>query len=204
MKKLLNFVFVLVFLIAFVGHELLAQKTGNILSLQGRFQDLSGNVVCLDEHVKGQTSVFIFFNPDCSISHELDAINESVESFGEDVQFYGVVSGGTHRSSEIKAYVEKHDLGFPVILDKHVRLSAMLSTEVGPTVFIVDQNKVLRYKGAITSRSGIGEMGTSYLELALEAVASGKDMSLIKTEVADCLLFPWSFLEGGAVFREVL
>lgn len=89
---------------------------------------------------------------------------------------------GTQQPAEsfenMKAFAQEHQLNFPYLWDSNQDVASAFGTKVTPEAFLVDQEAVVRYRGAIDDNPKSPEaVKTAYLSQAVH--------SLLKQEAID-------------------
>lgn len=95
---------------------------------------------------------------------------------------------------ELKEFVQRHRLPFPVLVDpSHNLISQLRATHV-PEVFVLDDRRVVRYRGRIDDQYAVGakraEAARQDLAMALDALLAGRPVAVPRTEPSGCMLQP--------------
>lgn len=111
----------------------------------------------------------------------------------DDVLFLGVFPGKWYTKEEIKAYTDKYDLQFTMLLDEEDRLVNSLEATVTPEAFLINNQGDIEYQGRIDD--WVGTLGTKkkeanveYLKNAIIAFLNDKTIDPDKTKAVGCLI----------------
>ena len=72
------------------------------------------------------------------------------------VQFLGVNANRQDTITEIASYARTHQIAFPILKDLNNRLVDRLGAVRTPEIFVLDQDRVIRYHGRIDDQYGVG------------------------------------------------
>ncbi|MFO0948274.1 MAG: redoxin domain-containing protein [Planctomycetota bacterium] len=112
------------------------------------------------------------------------------------VVFFGVDSNCQDSVTELTAFVQKHQIKFPVLMDPSNAVADKFGTVRNPEVVLLDRDRVIRYAGRIDDQygfqKGVGyarpKAEQKYLADALDAVFENKEVACTNTETIGCLL----------------
>ncbi|MFO0944641.1 MAG: redoxin domain-containing protein [Planctomycetota bacterium] len=108
------------------------------------------------------------------------------------VVFVGIDSNSQDSLTDIAAYVNGTGITFPVLKDNNAVVADTLNATRTPEVFLLDQKRVLRYRGRIDDQFGIGyareEATDRYLAAAIDEVLAGKAVSKETVDPVGCLI----------------
>lgn len=98
-----------------------------------------------------------------------------------DVAFVGINSNTHDSNSEIAAYAQRHNLDFPILKDLGNHVADALGAKRTPEVFVLDQDRIVRYWGRIDDQYGVGyvrdEPTRHDLRVAIEELLSDRPVS---------------------------
>ena len=134
--------------------------------------------------------MLIFLATQCPVVDEyVDRINALYKDYKEkDVRLVGIHSNKNEKVEDIKKYKEKHKFEFPILKDPENIIADYFNARRTPEVFLIDAEKILRYRGAIDdSRQSPKD---NYLRTILELVLEGKTIpeKQKKTRAIGCLI----------------
>jgi peroxiredoxin len=150
--------------------------------------DVAGKTQSLKQY-EGKIVVLFFWSFKCPVSLTyIDRMQALFDKYGnKGVVLLGVDSGINESQEEIRANASNLKITVPILLDTEGDLMDKLETTHTPSVFILDQKAILRYKGAPDNNKAQGEKGRiSYMDDAVEALLSGRAISVAETPVFGC------------------
>lgn len=161
-------------------------------------QDFRGKEYTLDSFADRQLLVFYFTGTECPL---VALYNQRIQQMSEEfadrgVAFIGVNSNAQDSITEIAAQVNRFGLTFPVLKDVGHRLADLFGATRTPEVFVLDEQRKVRYCGRIdgqfTFGSGVGlaqpVAKRDDLRIALAELLDQKSVSVPTTEVKGCLI----------------
>lgn len=97
-----------------------------------------------------KVAVVVFLSFDCPVSNSYaPTLAELHRKYGERVGFLGVVAGSDLTADQIAKQAKEGGLPFPVIGDDGLKLADTFKAKIAPEAFVLDHNRVLRYRGRI-------------------------------------------------------
>jgi len=108
------------------------------------------------------------------------------------VQFLGVNSNRQDAITEIAAYARSSHIDFPILKDLNNKVADQLGAVRTPEVFVLDQDRVVRYHGRIDDQYGVGyvkkSVSETYLQPAIDALLAGKALAKAETGAIGCFI----------------
>lgn len=108
------------------------------------------------------------------------------------VHFVGINANPQDDAAKIRKDIEEIGITFPVLMDHEQALTRQLDAKTTTEVFVVDADKVIRYRGAVDDQYTVGAQRsapkTKYLELAIRDVLDDKDPFETRTAAPGCLI----------------
>jgi len=140
-------------------------------------------------------SVFVFLSPDCPLSENytlpIRQLNEKFSKHG--IKLFAVFPGRHCDKDEIKKFAEEFQLQIPLLADRDRELLNFFDASITPEAFVVNQKGEIVYSGSIDN--GYASLGKKreviteyYLEDALNALLSGTEIKIKKTEAVGCFI----------------
>ncbi|MGD9647561.1 MAG: redoxin domain-containing protein [Pirellulales bacterium] len=152
--------------------------------------------------------VLAFLGTECPLAKlygpRLAELAEQYEPQG--VAFLGVDSNRQDSVTEIAAYARLHGIEFPLLKDLSNRLADQAGAERTPEVFLLDENRKVRYHGRIDDQYGFSS-GSGYakpmlarrdLADAIDDLLAGHEVRVASTPVAGCLIGRVLEVQSGA------
>ena len=161
-------------------------------------RDQRGTQVSLQKHAEGKIAVVAFVGTECPLvalyGPRLAELAAEYESKG--VAFLGIDSNEQDTRAEVFAWTQKAGIEFPVIKDIGCKVADHFGAKRTPEVFVLDRDRVVRYRGRIDDQYGI-QRGAPYkrnepqrrdLAVALDELLAEKPISVAQTDPPGCLI----------------
>ncbi len=106
------------------------------------------------------------------------------------VAFVAVNAVPTDDAKAVAEHAKKHNLPFPALKDDRQVIAGRFGAEATPEAFVLDDRRVVRYRGRIDDQFGVGFRRPTPtrrdLAVALDELLAGKPVSVARTEVDGC------------------
>lgn len=106
------------------------------------------------------------------------------------VEFIGINSNTQDSITEITTWVANHDISFPMLKDVGNRVADQFQAERTPEVFVLDQQRRVRYRGRIDDQYLVGlardQVQRHDLAIALDELLAGQTVSEPRTVALGC------------------
>jgi peroxiredoxin len=150
--------------------------------------DAAGTTRSLQSYA-GKIVVLFFWSFKCPISlvyHDrMEALQNKYGNKG--VVLLGMDSASNETPAEILANTDNLKITIPILVDLEGSLAEKLGATHTPSVFVLDGNMILRYKGAFDNNRKAGEKGrAAYAEDAIDALLAGKPVLVPETRPFGC------------------
>lgn len=176
---------------------LLAQeKTESVKdsSLTFRLPTAGGKVVELTAEPAEKATVVCFLGAECPLARlygpKLNEMQAAYDSRG--VRFIGVNSNQQDSLADVKEYVQRYEISFPMAKDYNNEVADQFEAVRTPEVFVLDQQLTVRYRGRIDNQylPGISraETTTHDLKNALDQLLAGKPIEVTRTKPNGCFI----------------
>jgi peroxiredoxin len=157
-----------------------------------RLQDFRGAWHVLDEARASRVVVIAFVGTECPLARayapRLAELARAYEKRG--VTFFGVDSNEQDGPVAIGRYATAHGIPFPILKDVGHGLADRLGADRTPEVFVLDENRAVRYSGRVDDQYALGVHRPSptsrELVDALDALLASKAPSTTKTVASGC------------------
>jgi len=141
-----------------------------------------------------RAKVLVMLSPDCPLCKNYTKdISDLMTIFGDEIAFYGVVSGTYYSTLEVDSFLQSYNLPLDIIYDPDFSLSHQLAATITPEVFFIDENNNILYSGLFDN--WLGELGRRrqivteyYLSDALNAYQIGEPIKIPKTKAIGCFI----------------
>ena len=186
MKYLDFFVFLLIALV------LLSCKQKDKQSL--RFQSVDGTVRMAELHEQ-KINAIVFLAPGCPLSEasilELNRLDSlySKNNYSTTI----IIPGKLYSLEEVIEFKNNFNIKFRILVDTNYYLTNLLNATITPEYFIVNENMIVLYQGAIDNRALdndiIRQVATlNYAESAINSLILNKKIKQTKTNAVGCYI----------------
>jgi peroxiredoxin len=159
-----------------------------------KLDDFRGRTRSLSDWSDAKLVVVAFLGTECPLANlyapRLARLAKSWKAKG--VEFVGINSNQQDAITEVAAHAQRHNLGFAVLKDPANKIADRFGAVRTPEVFVLDQDRNVRYWGRIDDQYGVGfqkpKPTRNDLELALDELLAGKAVSQPTAEVVGCLI----------------
>ena len=138
--------------------------------------------------------VVVFADTECPLANlyvptEID-LNRKYA--GKGVQFLAINSSKQDSFVRVSAHAQEREVPFPVLKDFEQKVADGWGAQRSPEVFLLDQDRVIRYHGRIDDQYGVGfrrdKPARNDLAEALDELLAGKPVTMAQTETSGCLI----------------
>ncbi|HVC98891.1 MAG TPA: redoxin domain-containing protein [Pirellulales bacterium] len=156
--------------------------------------DTNGQTCRLSDWRQRKLVVVVFLGVECPLARLYTSrLNELTQRFGPcGVQFVGVDSNEHDALDEIARFATEYHLAFPLFIDAAGLAARSLGAERTPEVFVLDHDRVVRYRGRIDDQYGVGvrrsEPRRCDLAVAIDELLAGKPVSVDRTDATGCFI----------------
>jgi peroxiredoxin len=138
--------------------------------------------------------VVAFLGTECPLAKlygsRLADIAKEYEADG--VQFVGINSNQQDTLREIAHYATQHKIEFPLLKDSAHEVADLFGAERTPTVYVLDKERKVCYRGRIDDQFGVGfsrtKVKSNDLVNALEQLITGEPVSVPETVAVGCII----------------
>jgi peroxiredoxin len=158
-------------------------------------QDTSGKTQSLSDYA-GKIVVLEWVNPDCPYvqrHYNLKTMTSLADkNKDKDVVWLGIATGNTAKADDLKSFVGKESIGYPILLDPDGATGHAYGAKTTPHMFIIDKEGKLVYAGGIDDqpnddpKAPLKEGTVNYVDKALTELQSGTSVSTPETKSYGC------------------
>jgi peroxiredoxin len=155
-------------------------------------QDYRGKSWSLSDFRANKLVVVAFVGTECPLAklYAPPLARLAAEYGPRGVAFAGIDANAQDGVTQLAAFARQHGLDFPLLKDLNNRVADLFAAERTPEVFVLDADRVVRYRGRIDDRYGIGYVRDKPtrcdLAAALDELLAGKPVSVPVTAVSGC------------------
>jgi peroxiredoxin len=151
----------------------------------------TGKTVALTSVSAGKkATVLVFVSTQCPVSN---AYNTRMARLAADygpkgVAVVGINSNAPEATAAVAAHADKNGLTFPVLRDADGAIAARFGATKTPEAYVIDDNGLLVYHGAIDDAQNAAQVKTRPLAAALDALVAGKPVTVKTTKAFGCAI----------------
>lgn len=94
--------------------------------------------------------VIVFLSPECPLCKNYSlTLNQLSSKYSGRVTFLGIVPGKSYSAADVKEFMQKYKISFPVYIDSGRNVSAALHAQVTPEAFLLRGAAKVYYHGSI-------------------------------------------------------
>ncbi|HEV3120581.1 MAG TPA: redoxin domain-containing protein, partial [Isosphaeraceae bacterium] len=157
-----------------------------------RLQDHLGAWHALEDARESKVVVLAFVGTDCPLANlyapRLAELSTKLAPRG--VTFFAIDANQQDGVTALGKFEKEHALPFPLLKDVGNELADRLGALRTPEVFVLDQERIVRYRGRIDDQFGLGYHRPAPtepdLQNAIEAILAGKPVPVARTEAVGC------------------
>jgi peroxiredoxin len=150
--------------------------------------DLNGTPYTLSD-LRAKIMIVNFWSAECPWAERADGLLASyLKDWGEGVALLPIASNANESPHLLSQISAERDLP-PVLQDRYHRVADLYGAQATPHLFVVDQDGILRYQGAldnVTFRKR--EPSQHYLKDAVESVMAGRQPDPAQTPPYGCAI----------------
>ncbi len=156
--------------------------------------DFRGKSHSLADFKKSKLVVVAFLGTECPLAKlYTPRLVRLAEKYGKQgVAFVGVNANSQDSVTEMAAHVRDHAVTFPMLKDLGNRVADQMGAVRTPEVFLLDEQRRVRYWGRIDDQYGIGyirdEPKRHELQIAIDELLAGKKVSRPVAEAVGCFI----------------
>ena len=189
------------------GHNLLQEGRNGTHILSGSqiepfaFRDVNGEAFYLAEELGRGPAVFIVLSSKCPLAKRYSMrLKRLAETYGpHGVRFFGLFPNDDETTEGIRSYADASQCPFPLVRDAGGYVSRLIGATMTPQAFVVDRFSKLAYRGAIDDHRYENRVQQTYLADAIDAVVSGRIVSLPAVKSMGCTIHVADPLDGDKV-----
>lgn len=157
-------------------------------------KDSNGRAVSLADFGDKKAVVVVFMGTECPVNNyympRLRELQQLLLPLG--VQFVGINSNSQDSAENVGKHAKQHELPFPVLVDDGQKVADLLGAERTPEVFVLDAQRVVRYRGRIDDQYGVGfqrpKPNRRDLVEAVVEILLAKPVGVARTTASGCLI----------------
>lgn len=157
-----------------------------------KLQDSQGGWHSLDDLAERRATVVVFVGAECPVAQQyaprLAQLRADYAPRG--VGFLAIDSNQQDSLAKIAHFARSHNIEFPALKDPGAAVADRFGAERTPEAFVLDRDRVIRYRGRIDDQFGVGyargKANRADLAAALDELLADKQVTVMKTEAVGC------------------
>ena len=151
-----------------------------------------GKPVSLDDLNDKKIVVITYLGTECPLAKLYSRrLSQLQTRYAEDgVAFLGVNSNTQDSLTELAAFTRRYEVNFPMLKDPGNRVADAMNAKRTPEVFVLDQERIVRYHGRIDDQYGVGyskdKTVHSDLNAAIEDLLADRPVKVAETKPVGC------------------
>jgi peroxiredoxin len=156
--------------------------------------DFRGRIWSLEDFQDQRLLVVAFLGTECPLAtlYAPRLADLATEYGPRGVGFVAVNSNMQDSLAEIAAYARRHELAFPILKDLGNKVADQFSAVRTPEVFLLDEERIVRYRGRIDDQYGVGVIRKAPerrdLAEAIDELLAGQPVSVPETQARGCFI----------------
>ncbi len=158
------------------------------------FQTINGSVQMNELHQDKMNS-FVFLAPGCPLSEASILELNRLDSLYSENQYSTtiIIPGNLYSVQEIEEFKNTFNIKFRMVIDTNYYLTKLLNASITPEYFLVNENMVVLYQGAIDNRAIDNdiirqEADINFAENAIKSIIENKKIEQTKTKAVGCFI----------------
>jgi peroxiredoxin len=157
-------------------------------------RDSGGKAFALADTKQQKCVVVVFLGTECPLAKlyapRLQKLADDYRSRG--VTVIGIDSNVQDSNADLAAYARLHKIDFPLLKDPGAAVADLFGARRTPEAFVLDERRIVRYRGRIDDQYGVGYMRPEPkrrdLRQALDELLTDKEVSQPHADPAGCLI----------------
>jgi peroxiredoxin len=156
--------------------------------------DFYGKSHSLADYKDKKLVAIVFMGTECPVAKQYgERLAELDKKYGDKgIQFLAVNSNRQDTITELASYARIYHVNFPILKDLNNKVADQFGAARTPEVFLLDQDRVVRYHGRIDNQYGVGYVKKTasepYLKTAIDELLAGKTVAQSETGVVGCFI----------------
>ncbi len=151
---------------------------------------ISGQPAALYDFAGPRGTLVIFVATRCPVSNDYNQrMTELAQEYvGRGFGIVGINSNNNEPAEEVARHAAEKGLGFTILKDPENRVADYLGASVTPEAYLFDPSWTLCYHGRIDDSRNASRITKRDLRAALDAVETGRPVSLAETKAFGCTI----------------
>jgi peroxiredoxin/mono/diheme cytochrome c family protein len=158
-------------------------------------KDFRGKTHELDDYKTNPAIVIAVLGTECPLAKQYSIRLQKIADHYRDqgVVVLGLDANRQDSLAEIAAFAKTNELTYPILKDLNQQVTDALGATRTPQVFLLDQQRVIRYRGRVDDQYSVGGRSRPTatredLKVAIDELLEGKPVSVTETTSIGCLI----------------
>jgi len=158
-------------------------------------KDFRGKTHTLDDYKSSQLVVLAILGTECPLAKQYAVkLQKLADSYADrSVTFLGLDANRQDSLAEIASFARTNSLSLPILKDLNQEVVDNLQAKRTPEVFLLDSQRVIRYRGRVDDQFAVGGRTRSSptredLKAAIDELLAGNSVSVPETSAVGCLI----------------
>ncbi len=184
----------LTFLLALASQAIAGESMIGKKAPMFRLVDPTGKAVALEDLADAKLVAVVFVGTECPLARlYAPRLNKLAADYADkQVRFVAIDSNVQDSAEDIAKYAAEHSITFPVLKDADNVVADQFAAERTPEVFLLDEKRVVRYRGRIDGQyqPGVQKVKNprSDLSIAIDELLAGKEVSQPEVQAVGCFI----------------
>jgi peroxiredoxin len=184
----------LMFLLALASQAIAGESMIGKEAPKFRLVDPTGKAVALEDLADAKLVAVLFVGTECPLARlYAPRLNKLAADYADkQVRLVAIDSNVQDSAEDIAKYAAEHSITFPVLKDADNVVADQFAAERTPEVFLLDEKRVVRYRGRIDGQyqPGVQKVKNprSDLTIAIDELLAGKDVSEPEVQAVGCFI----------------
>jgi peroxiredoxin len=184
----------LMFLLALASQAIAGESMIGKEAPKFRLVDPTGKAVALEDLADAKLVAVLFVGTECPLARlYAPRLNKLAADYADkQVRLVAIDSNVQDSAEDIAKYAADHSITFPVLKDADNVVADQFAAERTPEVFLLDEKRVVRYRGRIDGQyqPGVQKVKNprSDLTIAIDELLAGKDVSEPEVQAVGCFI----------------
>jgi Redoxin len=159
------------------------------------FHSINSTKISNSDLEKQKLIACVFLAPGCPLSEasllELNKLDSLYHQYNYNT--YVIIPGNLYSEEEIKSFKDSFTISFPIIIDTNYYLCSKLNASITPEYFLLKENMVVLYQGAIDNRALDNDVirqsaSINFADSAINSYLQNKKIEINKTNAVGCYI----------------
>lgn len=188
LNKIISFIALIALFFLVIGAVTQISSTEKVENFT--LPDCNGNEHSLSDYKDSEAIVIMFIATECPVSNDYNSRMESIysEYSEKGIAFLGINSNKAESVERTKEHADENGLTFTILKDNNNVVADEMDASVTPEVYVVNGEFEILYHGRIDNSRDEDDVTSEDLEIALNEILEGKQVSNSSTKAFGCTI----------------